>query len=65
MKKQLMILMTAGFLLAGCNSNEEEDALKQYGVEDTKSCDNFAAVKYRQRQAVKRQGSVPTKHHNR
>ena len=31
MKKQLMILMTAALLLAGCNSNEEEDALKQYG----------------------------------
>ena len=45
MKKQLMILMTAALLLAGCNSNEEEDALKQYGVEDTKSCDNLAAVK--------------------
>ena len=44
MKKQLMILMTAALLLAGCNSNEEEDALKQYGVEDTKSCDNLAQV---------------------
>ena len=58
MRKQLMILMTAGFLLAGCNSNEEEDALKQYGVEDTKSCDNLAAVKQAGDKLVKDKGSV-------
>ena len=58
MKKQLMILMTAALLLAGCNSNEEEDALKQYGVEDTKSCDNLAAVKQAGDKLVKDKGSV-------
>ena len=58
MKKQLMILMTAALLLAGCNSNEEEDALKQYGVEDTKSCDNLAAVKQAGDKLVKDKESV-------
>ena len=58
MKKQLMILMTAALLLAGCNSNEEEDALIQYGVEDTKSCDNLAAVKQAGDKLVKDKESV-------